>query len=532
MGIKNFYSTFRKIFQQSIRSNSKINHDVLIIELNGLFYSAIRHLYEEKKYKNKNDKQFHRELFHEITRQLEMILLNNIPKQKVFLTVDGIAGMMKFREQQQRRYKNVLEKKYDKFDLNAFTPGTKLMHHLTKYIDYFLRHFMNSNNSYQDIEIIFSNEKVMGEGESKIFRLMDQFCSPSDQILIYNCDSDIVCLSIVSDKKIIICRKSFLYGTEYIDIETCRKQILKKITWDNTIWCQRYLTDFIIMLFFVGNDYVDSSPVVTNFQIFYQNILSIYRKNKKFLTEYNPGENCCWSINYQNLSYFIKDLAKLEKKLFFNKFTEHTTFPNILLRKCQKDPKFSFEKYMKEYQKKYFGTTSLETVAKDYFSALEEYLMIFLQKKVSSFSYKYVKSPFFSQLCNYTENPTFNNQIVPQENFFYLMLILPPQSKCLLPSCFEDFFEQMNIDFPSFLEIDLSGKRTLWEGFLNLPELNIQNAVNYYNKRRILMKTSDVRRNTPGKEFYYCFRKGFPKEDYHCYYGTIHNNQVHVGIVK
>lgn len=504
-------------------------HDVLFIELNGLFYSAIGELSRKQNYLHKNNKTFHRELFIEITKQLEIILINNPPTKTVFMVVDGIAGMMKYREQQQRRFKNVLEKKYDKFDINAFTPGTKLMHYLTKYIDYFLRVFLNTNKNYQGIEIIFSNEKVSGEGESKIFRLMDKFCTSHDKILIYNCDSDIICLSIVSEKNIVICRKSSLYGTEFINIRNCRKQILKRISWNNQIMNKRYMTDLIVMIFLLGNDYVDSSPFINNFQILYQTVLPLYKKNRKFLTDYEHDK---WSINYQNLCEFLGELGRFDGKFFPKGFEDDSTFPNALLATKEDDSKFSFQDYIIRYHQKYFSNQSMETVTREYFLALEQYLDIFMEKRLSSFSYKYFKSPFLSQLCKPSEVPVMRESNIPQENLFYLLLLLPPQSKFLLPSCFEDYFETMNINFPSFLEIDLSGKRTLWEGILNLPELDIENVVEYYNRKKLLLKSSDLRRNTPGKEFYYRFENSFPKEEYKCYYGNIHNNQVHVSILE
>ena len=138
MGVKNFYKYFRKTFQTSITSFIYPKHDVLMVELNGLFYSAVRDLQHEGV--KKNSFKIQSRLFLQVVHLLEDILLKNPPNKKLVLIVDGVAGMMKVHEQKQRRYKNILENKYDFFDLNAFTPGTKLMHHLTKYIDYCFHH--------------------------------------------------------------------------------------------------------------------------------------------------------------------------------------------------------------------------------------------------------------------------------------------------------------------------------------------------------------------------------------------------------
>ena len=45
MGVKNFYYNFREKFKDTITKSVQYEHDVLIIELNGLFYSAVKKIY-------------------------------------------------------------------------------------------------------------------------------------------------------------------------------------------------------------------------------------------------------------------------------------------------------------------------------------------------------------------------------------------------------------------------------------------------------------------------------------------------------
>ena len=96
-------------------------------------------------------------LFEEISIQLDNIITKYNPQKNIFLVVDGTAAMMKNLEQRQRRYKNSLENKYDNiFDLNSFSPGTKMLNFLTKYIDWFLRYKMNTDETYKNLNIYFA----------------------------------------------------------------------------------------------------------------------------------------------------------------------------------------------------------------------------------------------------------------------------------------------------------------------------------------------------------------------------------------
>ena len=58
------------------------------------------------------------------------------------------------------------------FDSNSITPGTVFMDHLTKYIDWYIRKKISSNVKWRNLEVIFSNEKVPGEGEHKVLNFI------------------------------------------------------------------------------------------------------------------------------------------------------------------------------------------------------------------------------------------------------------------------------------------------------------------------------------------------------------------------
>ena len=201
MGIKYFYTWIKNNFKDSIVNEIKEPIDVLAIDMNGLFHSSVAKLYKNNGNKNYiiNYNQIPKNnlnLFKEICNKIEQIKNNIKPKKKLLLCVDGVAGLGKINLQRQRRFKNSFEND-SVFDINNFTPGTKLMDFLTKYIDWYIRNMITFNPEWQNIEIIFSNEKVQGEGEHKIIQFIKKNILPSDNICIYGSDADIILLSLM-----------------------------------------------------------------------------------------------------------------------------------------------------------------------------------------------------------------------------------------------------------------------------------------------------------------------------------------------
>ena len=222
MGFKNFFNGFKSVFHECIVHENNVEHDVLVVELNGLFYKSCKILYNRKDIVDMSKKDLQLLLFEEVTKEMNKIVLKHPPKEILLLVVDGVPGMMKNMEQRQRRYKNSLENKYPNiWDLNIFSPGTKIMHYLTKYIDWYLRRKVMNHHLYRNLKVIFSNEKVFGEGEWKITKFIKKFAGQKQKILIYSCDSDLIMIAmLLHEYSIRIVRHSNEYGKEFVCINT------------------------------------------------------------------------------------------------------------------------------------------------------------------------------------------------------------------------------------------------------------------------------------------------------------------------
>ena len=102
-------------------------------------------------------------------------------------------------QQRQRRFRSALEKdeeEFKKFDSNSLTPGTLFMDRLTKYIDWYIRHKMTTELKWQKIEVVFSDEKVAGEGEHKLLNYIRKHGNKNDTYCIHGLDADLIMLAL------------------------------------------------------------------------------------------------------------------------------------------------------------------------------------------------------------------------------------------------------------------------------------------------------------------------------------------------
>jgi len=536
MGLKNFYLGFKTIFSNCITSDTNIqNFDTLIIELNGLFYSACRKLHHtEDNLKLFKKHKLNLKLFEEISIQLDSIITKYQPTENIFLVVDGTAAMMKNLEQRQRRYKNSLENKYDNiFDLNSFSPGTKMLNFLTKYIDWFLRYKMNREEIYKNLNIYFSNEKVEGEGEYKILRFIKKVCKVNSNILIYTCDSDMILLSIFHHQyNIFIIRNSSLYGEEYVNIEKCRQKLLKNFSFDSAISEENVIKDLFILFTLLGNDYISSSPCIFNFNILYNDILPLYTINERHFLRTDGV------LNLYELCKFFKIISSFEKKWLMNKYQEQFSFfPDpIYLQNMNVNNEFDFQEYKTSFKKNNFLNDESTIL---YFLNIQNIMdMATTQKFNWYFFYPFYKSPFLSdfeysqefeeKFTNLLDKNKENNNIT-RDCFFHLITILPPQSKYLLPNSLQNIFLDLKDYYPSYIEIDLTGKYKIWEGVVKLPMININIFSDYYIRKKIHFTDDEHKRNIHGKTFFY--KKSPLKNDFQSFYGKIKNNSITCEII-
>ena len=495
MGIKNFYKHFKKKFHSSIHSECPSNHEILILELNGIFYDCTKRYLFMKMVEKEKPQILNIDLFHLIGDEIFRIIKKFLPKEKVFLVVDGFAPMMKFKEQFQRRYKNIIYNQYDGlFDLNQYTPGTRFMDFLTKYIDWIIKKKMNDDlETFQHIDIFFSNEKNRGEGEYKSVNFLRKEENHYKTVFIYSNDSDWIHLSLLLPSNLYnlyICRNKY-EKYEYIDVNHYKEQ-LKSFFFDDKD-CMISFMDIYIIFLFLGNDYVESFNYFDNIDIIFDTILPLY---------------------YQSKVHFIHpESTKLDMKNYIK-----------FIKLC-----FSKIHYMKDLPKKNVDYNEYRNIF-DQFDNIQNLLHMNFN---SNFDWNFVN--FVSIDCTLIHhidlehfvdycikpNPSRNDESL-DECLFHLMILLPRQSQHFLPKCFHDC-PRMEFNKMYF---DIEKNKFIFDFKIN----NLSTVEKFYMNKKNFLSFDEKKRNMEGKIFKYsfnCKKQTFLKS----FYGIIKKNKIEVSFV-
>lgn len=534
MGFKNFFNGFKSVFHECIVHENNVEHDVLVVELNGLFYKSCKILYKRKDVVDMSKKDLQLLLFEEVTKEMNNIVVKHPPKEILLLVVDGVPGMMKHMEQRQRRYKNSLENKYPNvWDLNVFSPGTKLMHYLTKYIDWYLRKKVMNHHLYRNVKVIFSNEKVFGEGEWKITKFIKKFVDQKQKILIYSSDSDLILITmLLHEYSIRIVRHSNEYGKEFVCIDTLKKLLKTNYSFSNNDTL--FFSDIYLLLLLLGNDYIISSPCVFDFILFEKEIFPMYLKFQNHFTMNGIV------LHTENLCNFFKELSIYEEKWLVQRYKQQNKCfsDKLFLKYYSTDTeKVNFENYKKDYNTNSFQNDDYENQIVQYLDTLQNIMkMVQVEDFDWSLVYGYSKSPFLSDFTTPIISKENNYKItrhnkIPSKNIcFHLISIIPPPSKYLLPDVFKTIFMEFHDNYPSRLEFDLTGKKKIWEAFLQLPPFQFTKLSNYFFEHWNDLTKEEKKIFRSGKTFQYIYSsKNFQKFD--SFYGNIDKMNVSVKLL-
>lgn len=538
MGIKYFFSWFSKNFSGNISQDRK-SIECLLMDLNGIFHSAAQHAFEygnckgikpllRQKKDNYNTKKL--KFFKLVTDKIENVISSVQPSKEVVLCIDGVAPMSKQNQQRQRRYKSSTQRP-DSFDPNSITPGTLLMDHLSKYIDFWLRDKVSNDMYYSSLKFTFSNEKVRGEGEHKLLEYVR--VNPDMSYCMHGMDADLIMLGLVSNaKKFYIFRESHTNHSDtfWIDISSFEKVLQQYLLWfslEHDYDKDNAVLDFVFICFTVGNDFLPNLPTAEILDGGIEQLFITYRsigsEHGHLIRKTEGGVR----INPDACSVFFKELGNQEEDYLDKKINTPSKFPYDLLAENSTlystgFYKVKYSSFKDAYYKKYFDGLSKSHICMEYIKGLQ-WVIEYYTSGVPSWKwyFPYASSPFASDIAehfkNYEYHP-FNRKTKENNPFLQLLCVLPPTSKELLPKPLDNVFS-MKKYYPEKFDIDYSGKRNEWEGIPLLPILNIDEIESEYNKLLKNVEPKEVKRNYRGKSYTYTYT---PQEyQYKSYYGVI-----------
>lgn len=584
MGIYNFFTWFKQNFNQHITKfvyNKKISYDKnnilfdilpgdivkfdnFMIDLNGIIHNSAQKVYKYGNYTEKDTNnrllprfnnslydnkpkikesnyELEQKLFEDITYTIFSLYNKIKPKKKFIIAIDGPAPLAKQYQQRKRRYKSSNSLNTD-FDPNCITPGTRFMDSLSKYIANFLKTSRRDNKISCDI--IFSNEKVVGEGEHKILEFIrnNNKLTPYETYCFYGVDSDLIMLALSTHiKDFYIFREDFSFYNKnnylLIDINNVRKDLLYMLNWsildweNNNKFIENYaINDFILLCFILGNDFIPNSPSIEIITGGIEFMIDIYKtvcKDYGHLTFIDNNNDVC--INIKNIGVFFKKLSEFDLELMTNRFKNKSNYftDECLENSIVDNSSIDIDKYKNLYYDKIFKFNNYNfTLKKDfiidmchsYIQGLQ-FVLTYYTKGVPCWNwyYKYHYSPFSFEIyeninsmldSNYKKN-IYTNSSYGLLPFQQLLCVLPPRSSNLLPYPLNELLTDKKSPLikycPDNIEIDLSGKNLKYEyqGVVLISMIDMEILLKSYNENINKVDLNELKRNKFGKIFFF-----------------------------
>lgn len=277
------------------------------------------------------------------------------PKQLFFMAIDGVAPRAKMNQQRARRFRTALDAenarekaikegldlpKEAAFDSNCITPGTEFMARLTQQLKYFISKKVTEDADWQNVEVVLSGHEVPGEGEHKIMEYIRQAKSqpnydPNVRHCLYGLDADLIMLGLLShDPHFSLLREEVTFGRankkksdelehqnfylmhlcvvrEYLELEF--QQMKEPGALSFPFDMERVIDDFILMAFFVGNDFLPNLP---HLHINEGALALMFETYKTILPKAQGYINEGGKINLERLGILLDELSKVEFRFF------------------------------------------------------------------------------------------------------------------------------------------------------------------------------------------------------------------------
>jgi 5'-3' exonuclease len=369
MGILGFYGDYiKKNIPESIEEYIPEDVSSLAFDLNGVIHAAKAKVFEagrdatpeEKKSFTKSLKAIYDQQcgYATLNAHLEIAISEIIlfmvdkfkPKDVLIIAVDGVAPGAKMQQQKARRQKTAMLKHNLFFDGASITPGTEFMRN----VDEFLQRFFIKNKMSLPPKIIYSSHMVPGEGEHKI---MDFYrngeVDAEGKHVLYGLDADLVMLSLLSPvENIYLSRETH---REIVNINKFKKFLIDE-------YGEKVIDDFVIMMFFLGNDFLPKSPALSQMSDSINFLLEKYKRGRYKLSKGKA------KINWSEMKRFLEDISKEEPTLCKDSLKNTQRKPYESIKNSFDGNKFKPNEFRKRW---YTNALGPRTEDKDFVSKLK-----------------------------------------------------------------------------------------------------------------------------------------------------------------
>ena len=527
MGIQAYFSNLIKkypdIIQKLIKNERQINH--FYLDSNSIVYDAARNI----KFDEISDSASNAVIASVIYKIEEYITIVN-PNKTIMIALDGTPPLAKLEQQRQRRYKSWSTGEVIKSIKSNATPdpvNTVEITTGTKDLNKRLVNNFKNPSKYGVENLIVSSSDEVSEGEHKIFEYMrnnkENVCN--DVHLIYGLDSDLIMLSI---NHLPICSNIYLFretpefiksidnslepNANYImDIPRLSNMIILDMNNDvqvnvfngNTdITTEKPINriyDYILLCFFLGNDFLPHFPAINIRTGGIDKMLNAYKATiggtKEVLTDGNK-------IYWKNVRKLVTFLAEKEEKYIQDEVKlrarrENTYYPDDnpdqMYRKFEAIPitERELEKYIEPtknyWQVRYYRSLFCIDANEDKKKEISINFLEGLEWTMKYYTtgcpdwrwrYKFKYPPLLSHLLPYI--PEFDTVFIPDKpanpvsQLVQLSYVLPQEHLHLLP---KPLYKKLILDYRHWYGVDFdfvwSFCKYFWEAHVLLPEIDI-----------------------------------------------------------
>ena len=497
--------------------------DNLYLDCNSFIYEAHYRLPP-----NPNFLAYEDALIKEVANSLIKMIEHLQPKQRLLIAFDGVAPLAKLNQQRNRRYMSAYQNSLKAADQAAWntasiTPGTAFMEKLGTALS--LRFARASEFGLQ--QIIVSSSAEPGEGEHKIYEYIraDPAYHRDSQTIIYGLDADLIMLTL---NHLHISENLYLYREtpEFIkhidktlnpnenyllDIPLFAQIIIQELAGSTTEPKTNYalndnrLFDYILLCFFLGNDFLPHFPALNIRTTGIQNLVNAY----KFVFQVQgqqtqgPGETLTQNreIIWKNVRKFIAHLAaheleyiqeeyiqraKMSKRLMYQKDAEADE--NLLLPLKERahelyinPPETGWEaRYYKILFQIRIDDDRRQEICTNYLEGLE-WTMKYYSTGCADWRWKYhyAYPPLLGDLIKHV--PYFDRTFVvkqpkqPVAPLVQLSYVLPPSSMGLIPHALYQKLLAEHSDWYVVEDYEFLWAfcKFFWEAHVELPHINI-----------------------------------------------------------
>lgn len=496
MGIPFYFYTLAKKYDNIIIQNLDIQPDIYCLDFNGVIHPVCASILQKNPSVSNTD--IINGLYKKVTTDI-----STIKPQKTIICVDGSVPLAKMVQQRKRRYLSVYRNKIDKVDVNwdtnCITPGTSFMNELDQVFKKQLR--------YSTTDIHFSGSDEYGEGEQKIFKLLQ--AEKNDIVIIINgMDADLIILSLMSNRKNIYLMRESEIRT-YINVDNLRKAIITEMMQKWRLKSEDYvdlfstnsnelIESYCVMCSLLGNDFI---PHLLTLKLKSNGLDRLIRYTGDSYETYGllVKDN---SINYDALVDIIQRISKTEDLDIVEECKRYIGYRLTNTNNMKASEYYAMKnkdnlasiiytdqsKWRQNYYKLIFGTNTqtdssvVSSACLNYITGIYWTYAYYKRRDYDdTWYYPYTYPPVIKDIANHlvgNNAPIILNNRVKIDSNIQLLIVLPRESRHLVADKYKNYFDDVRLGlkhlYPTEYKIQTFLRTHLWECEPVLPTINIQ----------------------------------------------------------